>query len=209
MYCSSATVHPPSSVKLKRAQAGCKNAQHEISHWVYQQGLQYFESKVSRESLLSREEAQDLAGESLLEFERALLRIRDHTRYARRMFRNNLVRYLSRKRARRSKECLGEDQLPDGQFGDVAGEPRTVGSDGLSDRDSFRLAYVRQMLKEADPMTKAVWSYRLADEPLGYRQIGEILSMDEAALRMRVARFSKRIRKHVFKVERRHLKGTT
>ena len=39
-----------------------------------------------------------------------------------------------------------------------------------------------------------VFAYRIADEPLTYRQIGGLTGVDEAALRMRVTRFSRSVR---------------
>lgn len=162
----------------------------------------YFMSRVHVERLLSREEAQDLAGESLLGFQKALPRIQVLPRYVRRMFRNNLIRHLTRKRARRMKECLQEDQL-ELVASHVPIEPETIGQGGLTDQDIHRLRISKQRLSEADHIMKTIWSCRLADEPLGYRQIGDILGMDEAALRMRYARFCRSVRKAVNRQERR------
>ena len=194
---------PPSQSSLEDAQAGMLSARDELSGWVYSEGLKYFTSRIRTEPLLGPEEAQDLAGECLLEFQKALPRIRSLSRYVRRMFRNNLIRHLTRKRARRNRECLGQDQVEEVDFFDSIRDNQPQESIEWSDKEAYRIYFSRQCLSDADPIMKTIWHYRLADEPLGYRQIGEIMGMEEAALRMRVARFCKAVRLAIKRKERR------
>ncbi|NQV73871.1 sigma-70 family RNA polymerase sigma factor [bacterium] len=196
---------PPNQTSLEDAQAGICSARDELSRWVYNEGLNYFTSRIRTEPLLGPEEAQDLAGESLLEFQKALPRIRTLPRYVRRMFRNNLIRHLTRKRARRNRECLGQDQFEEFDFIDSIRDSQPQEAIEWSDKEAYRIYYSRRCLSEADPIMKTIWLYRLADEPLGYRQIGEIMGMEEAALRMRVARFCKGVRLAVKRKERRRV----
>ncbi len=192
----------PYADRLLEAKNGCENARSELSEWVYNEGLRYFVSRVKKEPLFSLSDAQDLAGESLFEFQRALPRIQALPRYVRRMFRNNLIRHLSRKRARRSRECLGEDLLMETKFSDFLNvQPEEIS--GLSDIERMRLSTCLQKLNAADDLLRKIWSYRLADEPLPYREIGAILGMEDAALRMRVARFCKSVRDECQRKERR------
>ena len=194
---------PPNQSALEEAQAGIPSARDELSRWVYNEGLKYFTSRIRTEPLLGPEEAQDLAGESLLEFQKALPRIRTLSRYVRRMFRNNLIRHLTRKRARRNRECLGQDQFAEIDFIESIRDIEPQEPMEWSDKEAYRIYFSKRCLSEADPILKTIWLYRLADEPLGYRQIGEIMGMEEAALRMRVARFCKGVRMAIRRKERR------
>lgn len=193
---------PPDADTLVQAQSGCPTALEEVNNWVYNEGYRYFTSRVHSEPSLTWEEAEDLAGESLLEFQKALPRILTLPRYVRRMFRNNLVRHLTRKRSRRTRECLEDDQVG-GVNPPAYLSTTTPRESGWTDQDEVRIRISRQRLAQADPITQTIWSYRLADEPIGYRQIGEILGMEEAALRMRFARFCKGVRHAVYRLEKR------
>jgi hypothetical protein len=193
----------PSSAILCSAKEGNIKAQHHLAEWVYTEGLKYFVSRVHKETLLNDSDAQDLAGESLLEFQRALPRIQLLPRYVRRMFRNNLIRHLSRKRARRSRECLGEDQMVNSDFADLYPSEQTCENYGLNDREKTRLTISLKRLEASDELLQKIWSYRLADEPLPYRQIGAIVGMEDAALRMRMARFCKLVREECYRKEKR------
>ena len=53
---------------LEPARTGCLESQRALFRWVYEQGLQYFRAKVSMEAYLNDSDAEDLAGDSLLEF---------------------------------------------------------------------------------------------------------------------------------------------
>ena len=94
---------------LLSAKQGCDNSEQRLYTWFYDEGLVYFRQKVTSEALLTYSDAEDLAGESLLEFQKALPRVRTVTRYARRMFKNNLIRFLAKSRNRKRRECLEED----------------------------------------------------------------------------------------------------
>lgn len=193
----------PDQETLVAARDGDVAAINQLVTWVYQEGLNYFESRVYRESLLSHSDAQDLAGESVLEFRKALPRIQALPRYVRRMFRNNLIRHLSRKRARGMRECLGEDQVGDRDYLDSAITFQPSELNHWTDQDALRFSTAMNRLSASDPITRRIWSYRLADEPLAYKQIGNILEMEDAALRMRIARFCRTVRDDVNRNEKR------
>lgn len=192
----------PLTDRLWDAKTGCDSARSDLSKWVYGEALRYFTSQVSREPLFSLFDAQDLAGESLLEFQRAIPRIQSLPRYVRRMLRNNLIRHLSRKRARRSREYLGGDLCVADEIEGYFGEQAVETSD-LNDFDQRRLTTSLRKLEAADDTLRKIWSFRLADEPLPYREIGAILGMEDAALRMRIARFCKSVRDECKRNERR------
>ncbi|MDA1028726.1 MAG: hypothetical protein O3B41_06700 [Bacteroidetes bacterium] len=192
----------PLPERLLEAKTGCESARSDLSTWVYSEALRYFTSQVSREPLFSLFDAQDLAGESLLEFQRAIPRIQTLPRYVRRMLRNNLIRHLSRKRARRTREFLGGDLSIADEFAEYVGE-QPVETSELNDFDHRRLTTSLRKLEAADNTLRKIWSFRLADEPLPYREIGAILGMEDAALRMRIARFCRSVRDECKRNERR------
>jgi len=193
----------PASDMLYKAQTGCEEARTKLAKWVYQEGLSYFSSRVRRESLLSYAEAQDLAGESLLEFQKALPRIISLPRYVRRMLRNNLIRHLSRKRIRRSRELPGEDLAGEKSYLEAVSLKGYSESTGLTDKEQLRIHISLKRLQAADEIMKQIWSYRMAEEPLGYKEIGDILGVEDAALRMRVARFCRSVRNECLRAEKR------
>jgi len=193
----------PTDLTLEKAKLGCETSTQILIGWIYTESLSYFVSKAYFESKLSVSEAEDSAGECVLEFRSVLPQVRMLERYARRMFRNNMIRYLSRKRARQSREILSSDRYrTTHQLEEVAdqapSEPKSI-----SDRDALRVYTSLRQLNNSDPILKQVWAYRMADDPMGYKQIGEIMGMDDAALRMRIARFCRRVRKECRKNERR------
>lgn len=192
----------PAHQILERARHGHLRSRSELQVWVYREGMDYFLSKVGTERLLSRSEAQDLAGECLLEFQKALPRIRSLSRYCRKMFRNNLIRHLTRKRSRQTRERCQEESIIQYQ-GYVSGRGlRLMEFEIFSDMDLRKLNTTRRKLKQVDPVMKQVFELRTAEEPLSYKQIGAIVGLGEAALRMRVTRFCRSVRDEHYAQER-------
>lgn len=188
------TCSQPSAHLIEMAQKGCHKSRQEVIAWVYAEGLSYFRSKVPSETMLSYADAEDLAGESLLEFQKALPRIQQVGRYMRRMFRNNLIRHLSRKRVRRGRECLSEDNRRGVIQATVYQSYRRSTFLSWTDNELDMWHLSRRRLENAGPLLQKIFSFRMADEPLSYRQISSIVGMEEAALRMRVARFCRSVR---------------
>jgi len=67
----------PPTENLERIRDGDRAARDGLLGWVYDEGLDYFTAASFREQLLSPEEAADLAGDCVLEFNRVLLRVRN------------------------------------------------------------------------------------------------------------------------------------
>jgi RNA polymerase sigma factor (sigma-70 family) len=173
---------------------------------VYDEALDYFGGAVSREQLLGPEEAEDLAGDCVLEFSRVLDRVRKPEHYARRMFRNNLRRYLRRKRIRMKRESSDADapvgsSVPDRPA--LAASDITCRHERFDDVDRRRYHTARRRIERADDQMRQIIRYRLAAEPLPYRVIGEILGQSEPALRMRMTRFCRSVRREFARSEKR------
>ncbi len=179
---------------LHAAQAGDTRARARLFHLVYARGQMYFGRKVAVERNLDLNCAHDLAGESLVEFQKSWKHVRCLDRYTGRMFRNNLVRHLTRSRKRKLREPFHEDagiRDPD----TLASDPDEIVSRGqMSDYQLRQLRTATRRLCECDSLTRTILSFRVAAEPMTYREIEQLTGMKEAALRMRMARFCRSVR---------------
>lgn len=171
--------------------------------WVYREAKRYFQTKLPSEHLLSRQDACDLAAESVLEFERVMPHIRSLPRYVRRMFRNNLVRFLRRKRLRMLREKYSGDVLPSEFLEEVVVPDLDSIFGSMTDEQIRHVHIAIARMDIADECTRDIMAFRLAEEPLTYREISDILQSSESALRMRVARFCRNVRDECERVERR------
>jgi len=161
---------------------------------VYENGQSYFIRKVSVERILSLEEAQDLTGESFLEFQKSWLRIRCLEHYTRRMFRNNLMRHLKRKRRRRSRESFHiEAGIEDLDFLE-SNEQHSPEWERYNDLQRRRLSFSNERVLGSDENTRVILALRLGDTSMTYRDLEPFTGMTEAAMRMRFARFCKSTR---------------
>jgi DNA-directed RNA polymerase specialized sigma24 family protein len=150
--------------------------------------------KVGVEVRLSPTDAEELAGMFLLEFERAWPRIRSVGHYTRRMLRNNLRRYLRRKRELRRREAPYAshelDRIPDSALHVSESHP----IERWGDDEAAQFAAVRETLSRTDPLTRDLMALRSGDPPLSYAVIAVRLNTTETALRMRAARFYQAVR---------------
>lgn len=193
---------PPSDI-LDLIRNGDRQARDRLLGWVYDDGLAYFLGASAREQLLSPDEAADLAGDCVLEFDRALPRVHNAVHYARRMYRNNLGRYLRRKRARLMREIC-QASVPERAVrpAETSGR-RRQGVHRLDDEERRMWRAARRRIRKADPEMQQIIRFRLAAEPLSYRLIGEIMGASEPALRMKMTRFCRSVRREYARIEKR------
>ena len=185
---------PLPGVLLQRAKGGDRDACHRLLGWAYRSARDYYGRKVGVEVLLSPVDAEELAGMFFIEFERAWPRIQSVRHYTRRMLRNNLRRYLRRKRERRVRvaQYSGHDlDLIPASALHVA-EPHPM--ERWSDDEASQFAAVRETLARSDPLTRNLMALRSGDPPLSYAVIAVRLRSTETALRMRAARFYRAVR---------------
>ena len=193
----------PSPDILDRIRDGDRHARDRLLGWVYDEGLVYFLAASSREHLLSPDEAADLAGDCVLEFDRVLLQVRNPAHYARRMFRNNLGRYLRRKRVRLGRE-VQQPSVPERAARPAEARIRHHRNAHRLDDEQRRMwCAARSRIENADLEMKQIIRFRLAAEPLPYRLIGEILGASEPALRMKMTRFCRSVRREYARMEKR------
>jgi len=165
----------------------------ELFMIVYSYACNYFTKRARREPILTHAEAEDLAGETLLEFQRHWANIRNPEHYVRRMCRNNLFRFLKRKRQREGRESLWTDLgLDEELMADPAwikGQVLSGLSGSLNDEQLEQLRFSLECIGQADDLTQRIIMYRTSLRPRTYREIEELTGCNEAMLRMRYARF--------------------
>jgi len=156
----------------------------------YDLAQQYFLSKARVEPLLGIHEAQDLAGQTILEFEKRWSRVDNPVHYVRRMCRNNLMRFLQRKRQHGLRETLVADPH---QFECTPDQYRPPIEDWC-DVQVNKIHCITRGLSAAPSLTRFVVTMRVAECPARYADLESMTGVSEAALRMRFARFCKHIR---------------
>lgn len=176
------------------SQAGEEESRLRMYAWVHRCALNYYLSKTVIEPLLSYHDAQDLASDCLIEFERSWREVRSLPHYTRRMLKNNLQRFLKRKRRVLQRErTLGSDEMELQAYEAIRYTP-VFEFERLSDEDERRYRSAVCALRQADPIVQDLFKYRVFSETMTYREIAEHLGASETSLRMRMARFNKRVR---------------
>lgn len=179
---------------LERAKSGDPGARQALLGWAYGKARSYYLGKVRVEAALSWNDAEDLTGAFLVEFHRAWPRVCAVRNYTRRMLRNNLNRYLQRKRVVRRREApFAREQEAQYAAWAIPGSEES-GSDGYGEELWRRRAAIEAALSSADELTRTLILFRLGSEKLSYRDVALRLGATESALRMRAARFYRVVR---------------
>lgn len=180
---------------LEQARAGDLGAREALMGWAYATASLYYQGKTRVEAGLSRRDAEDLAGAFVVEFSRVWPRVGLLYNYTRRMLRNNLNRYLRRKRERLGRETpIGVWNGPLRVCDSGAVSNHDPALEGETDDDHIRSAAVRRVLDQCDPVTRELMLLRASEMELTYRQIALMLETTESALRMRATRFYQGVR---------------
>lgn len=206
--CSVLTSDNPTILQdwLENALAGDEVSRTRMFSWVHSSAIHYFETKSFVEPLLSVQDAQDLASECIEEFSKAWQRVRSVCHYCRRMFKNNLRRFLKRKRKGLQRECaLMADAFEHYGTEFISVYP-SFEFERFSDEDHRRRRVAESELRNADDIIKELFHYRVLVGSLTYREIADLLGATETSLRMRMARFNRRVRtRHDREEQRRRM----
>ena len=175
--------------------------------WVHGCALVYFISKSSSEPLLSAQDAQDLASECVFEFSKSWRRVRSVSHYCRRMYKNNLLRFLKKKRRNLLRECaLSSVDIDQMGTESVCVYPKFE-FESLSDEDRLRVQFASKELQNAEQIIRELFHYRVFEGAMTYREIAELVDATETSLRMRMARFNRRVRDRYAKERAQHRLG--
>lgn len=177
---------------LELVRSGDETARDQLSAWAYLTAFTYYKTQVSTEKNLTPEDAEDLTTAFFLEFERKLPRVQSATRYTRFVLKQNLKRFLWRKRIRRFRErWLSLNQPIQDEIPAAESEPAWM---AWSDEDFLQYQAVLEALKQTDDCTRQVIKLRMQDPPVPYREIATVIQASETAIRMRVTRFYSEVR---------------
>jgi DNA-directed RNA polymerase specialized sigma24 family protein len=175
---------------LKDAKGGNRGARDKLCRWAYFTASEYYHSKVSSERHFTFHDAEELTSQFYLEFEQTLPRIRTATHFTRRLLSRMLGRYINRERHRHLREASRAT------FDDIlVAIDESVDPPWNSWTDHVWRQY-RATLRElqfTDAITRRIIECRVGE--VKYAQIAEEINLSEAAVRMRVARFYKAVRR--------------
>lgn len=176
------------------ALGGCELNKAQMFEWVYNCALRYYLTKSLTEPLLGKQDAQDLASECIIEFSKSWPRIRCVSHYCRRMFKNNLHRFLKKRRREVNRDCSLTEMDAECDSLEASLCLLAPAIDVLSDDDEKRLRFVKRELQSADDVVQTLFKLRVFEGPFTYREIAEQVDASETSLRMKMARFNRKVR---------------
>ena len=185
---------------LEQAQNGEGEARDRLCSWSYLTASRYYREKVRVEKTLKTEDAEDLTTAFFLEFDGTLPRLRSATHFTRHVLKQNLKRYLKRKKQRLLKETPTPLNELENKAEKSAAAESTNPWERWTDEKFLQYQTVLQSLNSADDLTRQAIEYRLEHPPMPYQEIAGHLNMPETAIRMRVARFYSLVRKKYQKI---------
>jgi len=185
---------------LENAQEGNVEAKDKLYCWAYLTAYQYFNWSAQRENAIAVEDAEDLTAAFFLEFESTLPRLKSAARFTRHVIKQNLQRYIKRKKIRQHREILTPDQALENKAGDSAAEAEVEPWKDWTEEQFMQYRAVLEALKNADGSTQKIIQYRMEDPPLEHKEIAGLLKMSETSIRMRVTRFYSLVRKKYEKI---------
>jgi DNA-directed RNA polymerase specialized sigma24 family protein len=174
---------------------GDEASRRQMMRWVHEQAMTYYLSKAGIEPLLTPQDAEDLASECILEFSRCWNRVRSIPHYCRRMYKNNLHRYLKRKRRNLHRESRLASEETDRAVQKAVSCRMCFEFERFSDEDLGRIRFATEELERADEVVRTLFHYRVLSGSLTYAEIGDVVGATETSLRMRMARFNRRVRR--------------
>jgi hypothetical protein len=164
--------------------------------WAYLTASNYYCLKVKSEANLTLVDAEELASGFFLEFERTLPRLKSAARFTRYVLKQNLKRYLKRKKRLRQRETNVTEEEINPQTIAASFETPSPPWENWSDEDFHQYKAVLETYRETDEITQKIIKYRLEDPPRPYKNISDQLKMTETSIRMRVMRFYSAVRRN-------------
>lgn len=170
---------------LEAVQASRSEGVAPLLLWAMTIARNYYCWKSIKEKWLTRDDAEDLAMEFLLEFERALPKMRSAVGFTRDVLGKKLARFIGLKKKRHHHEQPGDV----GRSEPLPAEEMVIPEEKWNDVQWKQYRLTLQVLADQDEITRAAIAYRFGDPPLTYEQIAEKLDKKAGAVRMRVSRF--------------------
>jgi DNA-directed RNA polymerase specialized sigma24 family protein len=179
---------------LQSSNCGNEIDRDKLYRWAYLTASNYYCMKVKFEADLTSIDAEELSSDFFLEFERTLPRMKSATRFTRYVLKQNLKRFLKRKKALRYRETgVREEEIHSQKVLSYREEILRPWED-WTDEDFLQYKTVLETFQKTDETTQKIIKYRLEDPPLPYKDISDQLKISETAIRMRVMRFYSAVR---------------
>ncbi|MEQ9105599.1 MAG: sigma factor [Rhodothermales bacterium] len=147
----------------------------------------YFRACAERERLLGMQDVEDLASDVMVAVIPRLDGLHAPDRYVRRMARNRVIRELRRRRAEQGV------LFPM----DPSADAVTDASDAFDDQAERVVRTARRLLREEDTITRMMVAARCASPSRSFSEISQVTGVSSSALRMRMSRFTRRVRSAV------------
>ena len=170
------------------------DARSQLYRWAYVTAQNYYCLKVKVETSLTIQDAEELTTAFFLEFERTLPKMKTAVGFTRHVLRQNLHRYLQRKKQQQLRETTQYGEDLDTRFESPAETEAGRPWENWSDEDFLQYQAVLESLNDSDDITRQIIQQRLETPPRQYKEIAEKLKMSETAIRMRVTRFYNSVR---------------
>lgn len=174
------------------AQNGDAAARSDLLDWAGVTARNYFYLKYQKGEVRSTDEAETLAADFLLEFERNLPKLQQAARWTRVM----LARYIMYARHREKRHAERSVATDPQTMAEIETAPHQHRSNNWDDADWHKLQTTLHVLNNQPEPTRTVlerifWE----DPPPTYQELAEHYNTSEAAIKMRVSRFYKAVRK--------------
>lgn len=174
---------------LLEAKAGDLQGLRKLRCWAYACAQRYFRVRSIRERFLDGDDVEEMASAFFMEFEASWPRAQSITRFTRFLLATWVGRYLKKKR-----ELSRREQVVDLDM-HVAVEPSEKPWRTWDDTSWARYRALLVTFAATDENTRELVVGRLTTPPRPYRDLAVDLRSTESALRMRMTRFNKAVRR--------------
>jgi DNA-directed RNA polymerase specialized sigma24 family protein len=174
------------------AAAGDPASMRKLFLWVYYEANRYYRIKSREHERLTRQDAEDLATQFVIEFESGWRDVRSVARYTRVVLKRNLYRHLRAVSAGPTTVSLDLLDTKDHAVSQVHAPWMA-----LSDSTYEFYSILCMEYFDLPPLTKLVVNARLQQPPTPYASICDALGINEATARVQTNRFLKRVRKRL------------
>lgn len=177
----------------QNAQDGDATARADLLAWAGVTARNYFYLKYQKGEVRSTDEAETLAADFLLEFEHNLPRLQQAARWARVMLARYIM-YTRHRQKRHAERSVSTDPqtMAEVETATVPAHP----SNDWDDADWHKLQMTLHVLNaQPEPTRTVLQRIFWEDPPPTYQELAAFYNTSEAAIKMRVSRFYKAVRK--------------
>ncbi len=180
------------------AKAGDLQGLRMLRCWAYASARRYFRVRAIRERYVDEDDVEEMASAFFMEFEASWSRAQSITRFTRFLLATWVGRYLKKKRELSRREQVSDLDMH------IAAEPSEKPWRTWDDTAWARYRALLETFASTDENTRELVIGRLTSPPRPYRDLAVDLRSTESALRMRMTRFNKAVRRAFEQSSPRH-----